>query len=55
MNSVTGQIYLLRNVSSPDFAVHTFEIVATDNGDGPLMGSADVIIRVMNSTLLPFR
>lgn len=52
VNSSTGLISLNRNIDDLDVSIarYEFTIVATDNGDTPLSGSATVVIRVVNCT-----
>ena len=52
VNSTTGLISLSRNVNDLDVISgrHEFNIVATDDGDTSLSGSARVVIRVLNCT-----
>lgn len=52
VNSTTGLISLSRNIDDRDVinGRHEFSIIATDDGDTSLSGSARVIIRVLNCT-----
>ena len=52
VNSTTGLVYLTRDVDDLDVlnGRHEFNIVATDDGDRSLSGSARVVIRVLNCT-----
>lgn len=50
INTSNGQISLDRPVTLADITTATFTVVATDSGDPPLSGSADVIVRVLNSS-----
>ena len=50
INTSSGQISLDRPVTLADISTVTFTVVATDSGDPPLSGTADVIVRVLNSS-----
>ena len=50
INMSSGQISLDRPVTLADISTVTFTVVATDSGDPPLSGTADVIVRVLNSS-----
>ena len=52
VNSTTGLISLSRDVDDLDVINerHEFNIIATDDGDTSLSGSARVVIRVLNCT-----
>lgn len=50
INTSNGQISLDRPITLADIATATFMVVATDSGDPPLSGTADVIVRVLNSS-----
>jgi len=57
INMSTGQISLDRPIMPVDIAMatYTFTVVAADSGPIPLTSSANVIVRVLNSTEHPFR
>jgi len=57
INMSTGQISLDRPIMPADIAMatYTFTVVAADSGPIPLTSSANVIVRVLNSTEHPFR
>ena len=57
INTSTGQISLDRPIMPADvaMAMYTFTVVAADSGPTPLTSSANVIVRVLNSTEYPFR
>lgn len=48
INEPTGRISVNSPLSSNEIGLHSFTIVATDMGDTPLSGSAEVEIRVLN-------
>ena len=52
VNSTTGLISLSRDVDDHDVINerHEFNIIATDDGDTSLSGSARVVVRVLNCT-----
>ena len=56
INSITGQIYLAGNILPSDVGLtYGLTIAATDSGDNPLIGTAEVIIHLLNITLQPLR
>lgn len=56
INSITGQIYLASNILPSDVGItYRLTITATDSGNNPLAGTAEIIIHLLNTTLQSLR
>ena len=56
VNTTTGQIYLDCDILPSDVGLtYRLTIAATDSGDNPLTGTAEIIIHLLNTTLHSLR